>query len=169
MLFLCRACYGGVVRFRQEDGYMSTPCGVHEPISPTSFSRRVDEWHRRTEGTTFLHCEYEEAMRRAESGDMVYCDPPYTESQAILYGAHAFSLAQLFQAIAECKRRNVCVALSIDGKKRSGDYVCDVPIPDGLFERETFIYCGRSMLKRFQLEGETLEGEEVADRLLLTC
>src|SRR5262249_49388261 len=29
LLFLCRACYGGVVRFRKADGGMSTPCGVH--------------------------------------------------------------------------------------------------------------------------------------------
>lgn len=29
LLFLSRACYGGVVRFRKSDGYMSTPCGVH--------------------------------------------------------------------------------------------------------------------------------------------
>ena len=45
LLFLCRACYGGVVRFRQADGYMSTPCGIHNPIPPESFARRVDEWH----------------------------------------------------------------------------------------------------------------------------
>ncbi|HQU46776.1 MAG TPA: DNA adenine methylase, partial [Pirellulales bacterium] len=25
LVFLCRACYGGVVRFRKADGYMSTP------------------------------------------------------------------------------------------------------------------------------------------------
>ena len=31
LLFLCRACYGGVVRFRKADGFMSTPCGVHTP------------------------------------------------------------------------------------------------------------------------------------------
>jgi len=34
--FLCRACYGGVVRFRKADGYMSTPVGIHDPILPES-------------------------------------------------------------------------------------------------------------------------------------
>src|SRR5207253_6458266 len=43
LLFLCRSCYGGVVRFRQADGCMSTPCGVHQPIRPQAFSRRVEE------------------------------------------------------------------------------------------------------------------------------
>jgi DNA adenine methylase len=37
-----------------------------------------------------------------------------------------------------------------------------------LFEREIYVNCGRSMLKRFQMEGETLENHVVTDRLLLT-
>ena len=60
------------------------------------------------------------------------------------------------------------VALSIDGTKKSGRTVCDLPIPDGLFETEVFVNCGRSMLRRFQMGGHTLESEFVADRLLLT-
>lgn len=168
LLFLCRSCYGGVVRFRKVDGYMSTPCGVHDPISPVSFGRRVDEWHRRTRGTTFLQMEYEEAMDRARPGDLIYCDPPYSHSQAILYGAQSFSLKHLFRVIERCKRRGVFVAVSIDGTKRSGKHVCELPMPERLFERELFIDVGRSMLKRFQMDGRTLEHEIVSDRLLLT-
>jgi DNA adenine methylase len=168
LLFICRSCYGGVVRFRQRDGYCSTPCGVHDPISPDSFARRVDEWHSRTIGATFLHSHYEDVMFKAGPGDLIYCDPPYTHSQAILYGAQAFSLERLFAVIEECKSRGALVALSIDGKKRTGTHVCKLPIPDGLFEREIFVNCGRSMLRRFQMAGETLEKEVVHDRLLLT-
>jgi DNA adenine methylase len=168
LLFLCRSCYGGVVRFRKTDGYMSTPCGVHTPIAPSSFARRVDEWHRRTAGTDFLLLDYAEAMDKAQEGDLVYCDPPYRETQSILYRAHTFRLARLFEIIARCKSRGVYVALSLDGTKRSGNRICNVPIPKGLFEREIFLDCGRSMLRRFQMEGQTLEGEVVTDRLLLT-
>lgn len=168
LLFLSRSCYGGVVRFRQADGYMSTPCGVHEPISPAAFALRVEEWHRRTQGTMFIHSEYEESMERAKPGDLIYCDPPYTFSQSILYGAQAFDLAHLFEVIAACKERGVYVALSIDGTKKSGNLVCDIAMPDRLFEREIFVNCGRSMLRRFQMNGQSLEKEVVSDRLLLT-
>jgi DNA adenine methylase len=168
LLFLTRSCYGGVIRFRKADGYMSTPCGIHNPISPESFARRVDEWHKRVSGTSFLHLEFEEAMNKAKSGDLVYCDPPYTYSQAILYGAQAFSLDHLLEVIAKCKERGVFVALSIDGTKRSGNMICDLPIPDGLFEHEIMIDLGHSMLKRFQMNGKKLDGEKVSDRLLLT-
>lgn len=168
LLFLSRSCYGGVVRFRRADGYMSTPCGVHNPIPPASFAARVDEWHQRTVGTLFIHEGYETSMERAVRGDLIYCDPPYSFTQSILYGAQSFDLARLFDVIRGCKKRGVYVALSIDGTKRSGDMICHIPIPAGLFEREVFIQCGRSMLKRFQMNGKTLEGEMVRDRLLLT-
>ncbi len=168
LVFLCRACYGGVVRFRQADGYMSTPCGPHRPIAPEAFSRRVDEWRFRVEGAKFGRIEYEAAMGAAQQGDLVYCDPPYSHSQSILYGAQSFSLEHLLEVISRCKERGVFVALSIDGVKRSGKHVCELPIPEALFEREALINCGRSMLKRFQMNGKTLEEEVVTDRLLLT-
>lgn len=168
LLFLCRSCYGGVVRFRQKDGYMSTPCGIHKPMPPNNFARRVDEWQKFTAGAAFALLDYQEAMEQAQAGDLIYCDPPYSHSQSILYGAQTFDLKELLSTIANCKARGVYVALSIDGTKRSGNLICDIPLPEKLFEREILINCGRSMLKRFQMDGQTLEQEIVADRLLLT-
>lgn len=107
-------------------------------------------------------------MQRAKCGDLIYCDPPYVDSQTILYGAQAFDLSQLLEAVDQCKSRGVFIALSIDGTKRSGNKICDVAIPHGLFETEALVNCGRSMLRRFQMAGQTLEAEVVADRLLLT-
>lgn len=110
LVFLCRACYGGVVRFRKHDGYMSTPCGVHDPVAPESFAKRVDVWYARTQGTEFLHLDFAAATAMAAAGDLVYCDPPYADSQAILYGAQAFSLERLLDSIAACKARGARVA-----------------------------------------------------------
>ena len=60
------------------------------------------------------------------------------------------------------------MAVSLDGTKKSGNRRCEVAIPGGLFERIVSVNCGRSMLRRFQMRDRTLEGEIVADRLLLT-
>lgn len=168
LLMISRACYGGVVRFRKEDGYISTPVGPHNPISPASFSRRVEAWYIRTRYAQFIHSDFRDVMSTTQAGDIIYCDPPYTHSQGILYGAQDFDLLQLFRQIDECKSRGVYVALSIDGTKKSGNVLCDLPIPEGLFEREVFVNVGRSMLKRFQMNGKSLEKEVVRDRLLLT-
>lgn len=168
LLFLCRSCYGGVVRFRKTDGYISTPCGIHEPIKPDSFNQRVDLWRPRVRLTDFQLLGYQEAMKLAKPGDLVYCDPPYKHSQAILYGGQDFKLEDLFEEIQKCKSRGVFVALSIDGTKKSGKMNCDLPTPNGLFDQEIYVNVGRSMLKRFQMVGKSLEQEVVADRLLLT-
>lgn len=167
-LFLSRSCYGGVVRFRKSDGYMSTPCGPHEPMEPDTFSKRVDTWHKRVMNTEFRHMDYKDAMREAKEGDLIYCDPPYRHSQSILYGGQAFKLEELLKEIQSCKDRGVYVVLSIDGTKKSGNEVCELPIPERLFEEEIFVNVGRSMLRRFQMEGKTLHNEVVSDRLLLT-
>jgi DNA adenine methylase len=167
-LFLTRSCYGGIVRFRKADGHMSTPCGVHTPISVESFTKRVIEWKNRLRNVSFSNCDYKEAFARAKFGDLIYCDPPYSHSQSILYGAQDFSLEDLLIEIEKAKSKGAKIALSIDGSKKSGKFICNLPIPDDLFESEIYINCGRSMLRRFQLEGQTLEDEKVSDRLLLT-
>lgn len=168
LLFICRTCYGGVVRFRQADHYLSTPCGIHTPVPIASFNKRVDIWSQRVKGASFKHADFRDAMRDAKKGDLVYCDPPYTDTQAILYGAQAFSLEDLFTETDACRSRGVRVALSIDGTKKSGVKSVVNSAPAGLFVREAMVNCGRSMLRRFQMEGQTLESEVVADRLLLT-
>jgi len=167
LLFLSRSCYGGVVRFRQADGYMSTPMGVHKPVSPESFAKRAEIWADRTSGSEFHHWDYRVAFAEARAGDLIYCDPPYTHSQTILYGAQTFRLPELMEEIERAKTRGVSVALSIDGSKTSGDSMLDLPIPEGLFEREVLVSLGGSMLKRFQMLGQTQE-LKVLDRLLLT-
>lgn len=167
-LFLSRACYGGIIRFRKMDGYMSTPCGAHTPIPVESFAARVKEWNSRLRHVRFEHLDYKEAFAEAKKGDLIYCDPPYSHSQSILYGAQAFKLEELFVEIEKAKSKGVRVALSIDGHKKSGNQLLDLPIPRGLFKTEGMVDVGRSMLRRFQLEGQTLENENVSDRLLLT-
>ena len=167
-LFLSRSCYGGVIRFRKSDGFMSTPCGVHNAISPNTFANRALNWHKRIKKSSFYCADFRDIMSQAKRGDLIYCDPPYSHSQGIVYGAQDFNLQDLLIEIENCKSRGVKIVLSIDGTKKSGNYLCDLPIPKGLFEEEVYIKVGRSMLRRFQMDGQTLEDENVKDRLLLT-
>lgn len=167
LLFLCRSCYGGVVRFTKS-GTMSTPMGAHRAIPPDALRHRLDLWRPRIAGTDFRFASYEVTMADASAGDVVYCDPPYTFAQAILYGAQDFDIDTLWAAIAGAKARGAKVAVSIDGRKRSGLVNLEHNLPDGLFAREIFLELGGSMLKRFQRNGSDVADEHVADRLLLT-
>ncbi len=165
---LSRTCYSGIVRFRQADGYMSTPMGPHKPISPSTFAQRVKLWNSFLGRAEFNTMSFEESMDRAKKGDVVYCDPPYTHSQSIIYGSQAFSIDRLFEKIAECKDRGVYVMLSINGSRESNKKDISVTPPDGLFVRDIAVNCGTSMIDRLQNAGGTMENEVVYDRLMLT-
>lgn len=165
---LSRSCYSGVIRFRKADGYMSTPRGPHKPISPETFEKRVDLWHQLLQKADFKCESYVDAMDRAKKGDVIYCDPPYTHSQSIIYGAQDFDVNTLFEKIRECKKRGVKVILSINGMRDSKKKDISVTPPEGLFERKLLVDCGTSMIDRLQNDGKTMKNKKVDDQLLLT-
>ena len=167
-LLLSRTCYSGVIRFRKADGYMSTPRGPHKPISPETFEKRARLWNELLSKASFEAESYLTAMDKAKSGDVIYCDPPYTHSQSIIYGAQDFSVDMLFSKIQECKERGVKVILSINGMRDSKTKDISITPPDGLFERKLLVNCGTSMIDRLQHSGETMKGKKVDDQLLLT-
>lgn len=165
---LSRTCYSGVIRFRKSDGYMSTPRGPHKPIKPETFERRTMLWHDLLQKASFSCESYTKSMKRPKAGDVVYCDPPYTHSQGIIYGAQDFNIDTLWKMIAGCKERGAKVMLSINGMRDSKKKDISVTPPDGLFERKLLVNCGISMIDRLQNIGKEMKGKKVDDQLLLT-
>lgn len=165
---LSRTCYGGIIRFRKADGYMSTPVGPHKPISPDKFEKRVKEWHELIKNTLFSCTDYRNSIARAGEGDVVYCDPPYTHSQGILYGAQDFSIDGLWSSIYDAKKRGAKVFVSLNGSRKSKQKDISVVTPDGLFEKQIDIDVGISMVDRLQNEGKKMKSSEVFDKLLIT-
>lgn len=167
-LILSRTCYSGIIRFRKNDGYMSTPIGPHNPISPEKFRQRAELWSNLVQNVEFINSDYRQIIDRAGEGDLVYCDPPYTHSQGILYGAQEFKIEELWESIQRAKDRGANIMVSINGQKRSRRENIHAPIPDGLFERQVYIDCGISNINRLQRAGEVMENEEVHDLLLMS-
>jgi DNA adenine methylase len=165
---LSRTCYSGVIRFRKADGYMSTPRGPHNPIKPRTFEQRALLWSALIQKADFSVSSFVDAMNLPEEGDVVYCDPPYTHSQSIIYGAQDFSIRELWKKIDECKARGAFVMVSINGTRESSSKDISVECPNGLFEREIVIDCGISMIDRLQNSGKEMANEKVHDKILLT-
>ena len=166
-LFISRACYGGVIRFRK-DGYLSTPLGPHKIIDPKSFTKRIMEWQEIVQNTDFICGDFSEITQMAGANDVVYCDPPYVDTQKIIYGAQDFNIGRMYADLAKAKGRGAFVALSIDGVKRSGDKIISILPPADLFEVESYLSLGGSMLKRFWRGGGDVVDEHIKDRLLLS-
>lgn len=167
LLVLSRTCYGGVVRFTR-DGRISTPMGPHKPMPAEKLANYMVDWRLRLEGTEFLHRDFRETMAEAAEGAVVYCDPPYLHGQSILYGAQDFKTGDLWTACESAVARGAKVVVSIDGWRRSGNKKIALDLPEGIFQRELLIERGGCMLRRFQMGGAGMEGEQVADRLLLS-
>ena len=165
---LSRTCYSGVIRFRKADGYMSTPRGPHNPIQPETFEKRVEQWHELLQKATFSCQNFTEMMEYPQQRDVVYCDPPYTHSQSIIYGAQDFEIETLWKKIDECKNRGAKVILSINGMKNSQKTDISITPPEGLFERRLLVNCGTSMIDRLQSNGKKMKNKNVDDQLLLS-
>lgn len=167
LLVVSRTCYGGVMRFTQ-DGRISTPLGPHKPMPVGKLERYMSEWRTRLMGVEFVKADYRETLSEAADGSVVYCDPPYLHGQSILYGAQRFEIAELWQSVTEAVGRGAKVVVSIDGWRQSGKKIINAHIPDGLFARELTVERGGCMLRRFQMDGQEMLREGVADRLLLS-
>ena len=165
--FISRTCYGGVVRFRK-DGYLSTPLGPHNPVSPEEILNRSLDWYKVIKNTKFKNCDYSETILKAGEGDIIYCDPPYLDSQKILYGAQSFSYEELLDKLVYAKKKGAFIALSFDGTKKSGKKNINFNLPKKLFETEIYLNLKGSMLKRFQRAGKNVKDEFVSDRLLIS-
>lgn len=165
---ISRTCYGGIIRFRKADGYLSTPVGPHKPISPAKFAKRVDTWHDLIQDVEFETLDFKKSIARADEGDVVYCDPPYTHSQGILYGAQDFNIEELWQSIREAKNRGAKVLLSINGKRESNTKDISITPPHDLFKRIEDVDVGISMVDRLQNNGKHMRKSRVTDQLMLT-
>jgi DNA adenine methylase len=166
LMVLSRTCYGGVMRFTRQDT-ISTPMGPHRPMPAEKLRVRLEEWRERIADVQFECQDFSETIGEAGYGDLIYCDPPYLHGQSILYGAQDFRLEDLWEAIGGAIDRGASVAVSVDGWRQSGDKQIDLGI-DGMFARELLIERGGCMLRRFQMTGEGMAAERVADRLLLS-
>ncbi len=167
-LFISRTCYGGVLRYRKADGCLSTPVGPHKAIAPETFAQRLKLWHQIVQNVEFVCGDFSEIEDLVTSKTLMYCDPPYVDSQKILYGAQDFDISKLYLFIARVKKIGASVALSIDGSKKSGQRMIELSYADNVFAEELMIKLGGSMLKRFQLSDRDTSEHKVQDRLLLT-
>ncbi len=76
-------------------------------IHQREHAKRVEEWRYRLKNVAFRNVDYKEIFAEASAGDIIYCDPPYSHSQSILYGAQDFKLTELFNEIKMALNMNV--------------------------------------------------------------
>jgi DNA adenine methylase len=134
LIYLNKTCFNGLYRVNAS-GVFNVPMGRSKTpplICDAENLRACSEALRYVE----IHCwDFQYALRRAEKGDFVYCDPPYLPSSDTsdftAYTADGFALED-HEALAwsadRAKRRGATVLLSSAGNEQSRQVYRDFQI-----------------------------------------
>lgn len=115
-LYLNRHGYNGLCRYNAS-GEFNVPFGRYSrPYFP---QRELEFFHAKAQRAVFRHGDFEDTMRRARRGDVVYCDPPYVPLTAsanfTAFSPGGFDMRQqvrLAELAARLARRGVPVLVS---------------------------------------------------------
>ena len=94
-LYLNRHCYNGLCRYNAK-GEFNVPFGRYKkPYFP---QEELEFFARKAERAIFVCEHYQQTMLRAQTGAVVYCDPPYAPLSATAnftaYHANSFGIAE---------------------------------------------------------------------------
>ncbi len=73
-LYLNRHCYRGLCRYNQS-GHFNSPYGNYK--SPYFPENEIQAFADKAQRATFICASYDETLALLQTGDVVYCDPPY--------------------------------------------------------------------------------------------
>ena len=117
MIYLCTLSFNGIYR-QNRDGVFNVPYGRKKHLNPHD-ATKLYAISRRLQGCDLLVDDFENAVRTARRGDLVYFDPPYTVAHGnngfIKYNAKLFSWddqRRLAEVATTLKRIGVHVVVS---------------------------------------------------------
>lgn len=73
-LYLNRHGYNGLCRYNLKGGF-NVPFGRYD--APYFPEKEMDYFHQKSQGVSFLYADFQDTIKQAKKGDVVYFDPPY--------------------------------------------------------------------------------------------
>lgn len=144
LLFLSRTCVNGLIRFNANGDFNNSLHHTRPGIAPDSLKSVIFDWSSHIQGAQFLASDYTQTTNDAQSGDLVYLDPPYFHTKGRYYGTIDFDAFLCYLEDLNC--RGIKYMLSFDGKRGEDDFTVD--LPKELYKRHVFIPSGNSSFKK---------------------
>lgn len=115
-VYLNRHGYNGLCRYNGKGGY-NVPFGRYKkPYFP---EKEMLFFHEKAQSAEFVLSSFEDSIKAAKSGDVIYCDPPYVplsaSSNFTTYSAGGFNLEkqqQLAELAEDVSKRGIPVLVS---------------------------------------------------------
>ena len=74
-IYLNRHCYNGLCRYNSSNEFNSPFGRYKKPYFP---EKEMQFFHKAAKKARFIHSSFKDTMKKVKTGDIVYCDPPYT-------------------------------------------------------------------------------------------
>lgn len=145
LLYLIARCVKNAVRFNKNGAFTQSVDKRRTGVHPDKLERSIHTASKLLKGRSSLYCgDFTSCTNAAQTGDLVYMDPPY---QGTTYGNDKRYAAQLErehleEALRNLNERNIPFILSYDGK--TGKKVYAEPLQDDLCTTHLAIHAGRS-------------------------
>jgi len=115
-LYLNKHCFNGLCRYNLKGGF-NVPFGRYKTITlPEEY---MNNFIHRSKNAEFLVADFENTMRGAKKGDVIYCDPPYVpvndSNTSFKYEKGGFTMEQqklIAKLAEECAQKGIPVLIS---------------------------------------------------------
>lgn len=144
LLFLSRTCVNGLIRFNVNGDFNNSLHHTRPGISPDRLRKIIFDWSTRIQGVEFSAQDYVKTTETAETGDLVYLDPPYFHTKGRYYGTIDFD--DFIDYLRDLNNRHIKYMLSFDGIRGDDNYI--VSLPEDLYVRHELIPSGNSSFKK---------------------
>lgn len=135
MLYLLARCVKGSVRYSSSGMFNQSPDKRRMGTNPQTLAKNVFEISSYLKGKTeFTSVDYREITKNAETGDIVYMDPPY-QGVCATRDSRYFSgidFNDFVECVDDLNRRNIDFIISYDGTCGDKQYGTDLPDELGL-------------------------------------
>ncbi len=115
-IYLNHHCFNGLCRYNHSGGF-NVPFGKYKgPVLPVD---KMLHFIKKAKKATFIHQDFEETFKKARTGDVIYCDPPYLPlsktANFTAYSKQVFTLekqAQLAHMAKASAKKGIRVVIS---------------------------------------------------------
>jgi len=142
LLFLSRTCVNGLIRFNTYGDFNNSLHHTRPGINPETLRSILLEWSKIVSKTKFVATDYENLLKKAKLGDIVYMDPPYMGNKG-RYKNEQFDFERLWRILEDLNNRKVKWILSLDGKSGDRDYSKALSAPQEL-SKDAYLLDGES-------------------------
>ena len=152
LYWISRTCFNGLIRYNPS-GKFNTPfhVGGRYGIKPEELEKVLDSWYSVIEPIkdkiSFICGSYDDIIKDAHEGDVIYMDPPYENTGSMYFMADTFNSEHMYDVIENLTAKNVKILLSYDGTSGKDDRTCNVR---KFYTRHVYVDSGHSSFKKLR-------------------